>query len=112
MTLRFCPRCGTNVEAKSGTNIAVLIVLIIFFAIAGIIYLLVTYKERCPRCHLRVEYLGPPAGMMVVPAMMAPAMFAYPAAAAAGPACDGCGRPLRWIAEYQRWYCDMERQYR
>jgi hypothetical protein len=25
--------------------------------------------------------------------------------------CPTCGRPLRWIQEYQRWYCDAESKY-
>ena len=25
--------------------------------------------------------------------------------------CPTCGQPLRWIAEYQRWYCDREQKY-
>jgi hypothetical protein len=25
--------------------------------------------------------------------------------------CPGCGAPLRWIQQYQRWYCDQEKTY-
>lgn len=27
------------------------------------------------------------------------------------PICSTCGRPLRFISEYQRWYCDNEKKY-
>ncbi len=27
------------------------------------------------------------------------------------PVCPSCGSPLRWIEEYQRWYCDQEEIY-
>jgi hypothetical protein len=27
------------------------------------------------------------------------------------PTCPGCGSPIRYIAQYQRWWCDKERRY-
>jgi hypothetical protein len=40
------------------------------------------------------------------PPMAAPA-YAY----APPPACPRCGRPIRWIPPYGRWYCDAEAAY-
>jgi hypothetical protein len=44
-----------------------------------------------------------------------PAYPAYPpgapAAASPSPACPTCGQPLRYIQQYQRWYCDKEQKY-
>ena len=42
------------------------------------------------------------------PAMAAPPA---PAAAQAAPTCPTCGRPLTWVAQYNRWYCQNERKY-
>jgi len=32
-------------------------------------------------------------------------------AAPATPTCPTCGSPLRYIQQYQRWYCDREQKY-
>ena len=34
-----------------------------------------------------------------------------PPAAPATPTCPTCGGPLRYIQQYQRWYCDKEQKY-
>jgi len=34
-----------------------------------------------------------------------------PPAAPATPTCPSCGGPLRYIQQYQRWYCDKEQKY-
>ena len=34
-----------------------------------------------------------------------------PAPSPATPACPTCGSPLRYIQQYQRWYCDKEQKY-
>jgi len=41
---------------------------------------------------------------------VAPAAPAQPAAPAT-PTCPTCGSPLRYIQQYQRWYCDREQKY-
>ena len=27
------------------------------------------------------------------------------------PVCPTCGKPLRWIPEYERWYCNKDKKY-
>jgi len=34
-----------------------------------------------------------------------------PAPSPATPTCSTCGGPLRYIQQYQRWYCDKEQKY-
>jgi hypothetical protein len=34
-----------------------------------------------------------------------------PPGATAAPTCPTCGGPLRYIQQYQRWYCDKEQKY-
>ncbi len=34
-----------------------------------------------------------------------------PAPSPATPTCPTCGGPLRYIQQYQRWYCDKEQKY-
>jgi hypothetical protein len=34
-----------------------------------------------------------------------------PTPAPATPTCPTCGNPLRYIQQYQRWYCDKEQKY-
>jgi hypothetical protein len=34
-----------------------------------------------------------------------------PPVPAAAPPCPRCGRPLRWVAQYNRWFCDVEQTY-
>ena len=34
-----------------------------------------------------------------------------PPGAAEAPTCPTCGSPLRYIQQYQRWYCDKEQKY-
>ncbi len=37
--------------------------------------------------------------------------YAAPRSAEAAPRCPRCGGPLRYIKEYERWWCDSCRQY-
>lgn len=36
---------------------------------------------------------------------------AQPAQSASAQACPTCGKPLTWIAQYNRWYCYNEQKY-
>jgi hypothetical protein len=50
------------------------------------------------------EYFGlPPVTPTYSPAV--------PAAAPPSPTCPACGQPLRYVQQYQRWYCDNEQKY-
>jgi hypothetical protein len=40
-----------------------------------------------------------------------PQPAAPPPSPAATPTCPTCGGPLRYIQQYQRWYCDKEQKY-
>lgn len=31
---------------------------------------------------------------------------------ASGAPCPTCGKPMMWVAQYQRWYCQAEKQYK
>jgi len=122
-TLRFCPRCGTNVDTEHSWSLPILILLLVLFTLIGLIYLAVRWKMRCPRCHLAEESM-PPAVGMVMPAAAGYGMpygRAYGASspmpmAAVAPsqssACPTCGAPLRYIQQYGRWWCDRESQYK
>jgi hypothetical protein len=46
--------------------------------------------------------LGGPVAQAVAPAV---------APAPSTPVCPTCGGPLRYIQQYQRWYCDKEQKY-
>ncbi|MCW4029744.1 MAG: PRC-barrel domain-containing protein [Candidatus Bathyarchaeota archaeon] len=41
----------------------------------------------------------------------ATAQPAQPAQSASAQACPTCGKPLTWIAQYNRWYCYNEQKY-
>jgi len=41
---------------------------------------------------------------------MAPMAMAPPSAAPTA-TCPRCGRPARWVPQYQRWFCDAENAY-
>jgi hypothetical protein len=43
-----------------------------------------------------------------------PVPLAYPPSVSAAPpppTCPTCGQPLRYVEQYQRWYCDREQRY-
>jgi hypothetical protein len=40
-----------------------------------------------------------------------PTSSPMPPPAQTGPVCPSCGSPLRYIQQYQRWYCDKEQKY-
>jgi hypothetical protein len=54
--------------------------------------------------------LGGPVAQAGPSAPVAPAAAA-PVAAAGVPTCPSCGSPIRYIQQYQRWYCDKEQKY-
>ena len=62
---------------------------------------------------LAAQLSGPPSASSG-PSFMAaspPSTSGSPAASADVPTCPFCGKPLRFINEYQRWYCDSCAQY-
>ena len=52
MTLKWCPSCKRNVDTEHSWNIAILIILFILGVIPGLIYMALTWKGRCPICHI------------------------------------------------------------
>lgn len=116
MALKYCPRDQRNVETEHSWNTIVLILLLLFFTLIGLIYLAIKWKRRCPICHLPDDQLLPPqtGPQQAMPGYVqggAPAMAA-PAAAPAAQNCPTCGQPMTWMAQYNRWYCTKEQQYK
>jgi len=123
----YCPRCGITVEGEHSWHLGVLIVLLVIFTLAGLIYMLVKWKHRCPRCKLPVENLMPPVAGWAPAAYLPPYGYAAPAAAypvAFGPPTGyagalaptptnypTCNAALQWVEEHSRWWCSVERRY-
>jgi len=59
MALKYCPYCKRNVGTESNANIAILIILLIFFFIPGIIYYFVKGR-RCAICGVPEKAMEPP----------------------------------------------------
>lgn len=104
-------------------NTTVLVLLLIFLTLIGLIYLAVKWKRRCPICQLPEEQLLPPntapqpamVGYMpggAMPAPMAMPAMAAPAQQAPAANCPTCGNPLTWMAQYNKWFCAKEQQYK
>ena len=115
----YCPRDQRNVETVTGYSIPVLILLLIFgFVIGGVLYFLLTYRDKCPFCGTR-DLMAPLAAVTVMmpvamPGMMAPPMVQQPAPAmppAATQACTNCGKPIVWYPEHGRWWCAAENRW-
>jgi hypothetical protein len=64
-------------------------------------YMIVQFRIYDELVMLNHRFGGP------APQTTAPA----PPPAAATPTCPTCGSPLRYIQQYQRWYCDKEQKY-
>jgi sporulation protein YlmC with PRC-barrel domain len=45
------------------------------------------------------------------PVMQQPVQPVQPQRQASQPMCSTCGKPLTWIAQYQRWYCYNDKKY-
>ena len=64
-----------------------------------------------PQPYYQQPYAPAPAQpAQPAPQPVAPPMTA-PVASPATPSCPRCGRPVTWIAQYQRWYCSAENMY-
>jgi hypothetical protein len=50
------------------------------------------------------EYFGLPLAYPAYPP-------SAPSASPSSPVCPTCGQPLRYVQQYQRWYCDREQKY-
>jgi len=50
------------------------------------------------------EYFGLPSAYPAYPP-------SSPVASTSSPVCPTCGQPLRYVQQYQRWYCDREQKY-
>ena len=57
--VKYCPSCKRNVGVDHSWNLGLLIALLFIFVIPGLVYLAVTWKGRCPICHIPEEMLTP-----------------------------------------------------
>ncbi len=124
MPIMFCPRDQRNVETVKGYSLGVLIILLLITLLGGIIYYLLTHKPKCPFCGSR-DLMAPAAGAAVMmPGGMVAAMPGQPigyapqpmmqqpvAQPAATQNCPGCGKPLTWYAQQNRWWCAAENKW-
>ncbi len=79
---------------RRGSSGVLWAVLWFFFSwIALIIWLIVRGPIQRPRTEVHHHYHQAPGG--------APAQY-----------CPTCGQPMRWVQQYNRWYCNYCRQYK
>jgi hypothetical protein len=95
---------GQGVSLGGGVGIIIGIVMLIFGNLAWRIlceYWVVQFRiyEEIAALNRR---MGGPSTQPPAPS---------PAPSPATPVCPSCGGPLRYIQQYQRWYCDKEQKY-
>jgi len=95
---------GAGVSLGGGVGIIIGIVMLIFGNLAWRIlceYWVVQFRiyEEIAALNRR---MGGPSTQPPAPS---------PAPSPATPVCPSCGGPLRYIQQYQRWYCDKEQKY-
>ncbi len=95
---------GAGVSLGGGVGIIIGIVMLIFGNLAWRIlceYWVVQFRiyEEIATLNRR---MGGPSTQPPAPS---------PAPSPATPVCPSCGGPLRYIQQYQRWYCDKEQKY-
>ncbi len=84
------------VEYKRKYTLWVLVVLLLFCWPAALIYYFTREKVLVQELsNYAMPVQGPPA-------------YSAPAT---GAACPRCGQPATWVAQYNRWYCNTDRQY-
>ena len=95
---------GQGVSLGGGVGIIIGIIMLIFGNLAWRIlceYWVVQFRiyEEIAALNRR---MGGPSSQPPAPS---------PAPSPATPVCSSCGGPLRYIQQYQRWYCDKEQKY-
>ena len=83
------------IEYKRKYTLWVLVILVLFCWPIALIYYFT--RDKVP-----VQELSTYAMPAQAPPMGAPM---------AAPACPKCGKAATWVAQYNRWYCDTDRQY-
>ncbi len=83
-----------DAERRGDDNAAIWLIVNILVPIIGLIIYLVVRKERQPQQYYQQPYPQQPYAQP----QPQPTQQVYN--------CTGCGAALRYIQQYQRWYCD------